>query len=159
LSRLRFLESPKGEEKFRVRAYLLPPKRKIDKTAGRMISVLFAVKMTADIALHCDEIIRRGYEDCEDFAREISAVELDAAIENTDVTFYELMEGKRRVYLARNVTVERLLVRRKDGQTSLYFQFDVPLKMSRRIGAFTDHYFGADVYCEFSMSSLLEDTE
>ena len=149
------MQAESAKKRLRVRAYLLPPKRRIDKTLGRIVTVLFATKMDVALALACDEIIRRGFEDCEDFTREISAVEIDSIVENTNIDFFELDESPRRVFAVQNVTVERLLVRRKDGQTSLYFQFDVPLKMSRRIGAFTDHYFGADVYCEFGESSLL----
>jgi hypothetical protein len=158
MNRLRFLESNNaGEEKLRLRAYLLPPRRRVDKALGRVIAVLFAVKMAAPIALACDEKIRNAWEQCEDFAREISAVEIDSIVENTNIDFFELMESKRRVFAVRNATIERLLMRRKDGQTTFYFQFDVPLKLSRRIGAFTDHYFGTDVFCEFAKASLIEE--
>jgi hypothetical protein len=152
--RMRFMQTDQGKP-LRVECYICPPKLRIDKDRGRLMTLIFSVKLDANIANACDEKIRRAFEDVTFLEREIETVTLRSIVENTDIEFYELPEGKgslKPLVVIRDVELFALYVERAKSENYLYFQLEVPLVHFGAIGyAFQDR-FGTVLFGEFRPS-------
>jgi hypothetical protein len=153
LKRLRFLQPDSKGERRRVECYLLAPKLKRDKDGIRLVTIYFSLKLSADLALLCDDRIKRAFEDCEDLDRQISSVVLKSEIENTDIHFYDLPESKAAALKIENCCLEALMAERDDGQTYLYFAAEVPLDRPG-VGVFMLSRFATTAFCEFAPSQM-----
>ena len=121
MARLKFMHG------LRVETYLSPKSRpKVDKDANKLVQLFFVTKMTAPVALACDQIIQRAFEDCEDLERKIDKVALRVDVPNTDVDVFPLRESTKPGFRLDNVTIEGLACERVEGATYLYFSTIVP---------------------------------
>jgi hypothetical protein len=153
--RMRFMQSDGGKA-LRVECFICPPKLKIDKDRGRLMTLIFSVKLDANIANACDEKIRRAFEDVTFLEREIETVTLSSQVENTNIEFYELPEGKggkKPLVVIGDATLFALYVERAKGENYLYFQLEISLVQFGSIGyAFQDR-FGTVLFGEFRPST------
>jgi hypothetical protein len=153
MKRLRFLQPDSKGDRRRVECYLLAPKLKRDKDGIRLITIFFSLKFNAELALLCDDRIKRAFEDCEDLERQISSVVLRSEVENTDIDFYDLPESKAAALHIENACLEALMAERDDGQTYLYFAATIPLDRPN-VGKFLLERFGSVAFCEFAPSQI-----
>jgi hypothetical protein len=152
--RMRFMQSDGGKA-LRVECYICPPKLRIDKDRGRLMTLVFSVKLDANIANACDEKIRRAFEDVTFLEREIETVTLTSQVENTNIEFYELPEGKgskKPLVVIGDATLFALYVERSKGENYLYFQLEISLVQFGSIGYVFQDRFGTVLFGEFRTS-------
>jgi hypothetical protein len=153
--RMRFMQSDEGKA-LRIECFICPPKLKIDKERGRLMTLVFSVKLDANIANACDEKIRRAFEDVTFLEREIETVTLTSQVENTNIEFYELPEGKgskKPLIVIGDATLFALYVERAKSENYLYFQLEISLVQYGSIGYVFQDRFGTVLFGEFRPST------
>lgn len=136
----------------RPQVFLGIPRLKLDKDHRKIITLTFVVKLTDELAERCETKVQRAYADCADPARQIDAVTTRVEIPNTDIELFDLRENAEPIYTLRNVRIERLGLKRVEGEVLLSFAVELLLLSLANLGAFVLQRFGSALWAEFKPS-------